>query len=149
MRDQSADRYKTQAYKERDSLIIVLSKVWPSHLMRHPESDTEWAKGHSHTLIVCVHSPAGRCAWHIPDVDAPKFAHLKMKDHEWIKADGAERYERLLAWEPSTAPASAAFGSLGGKARAAKLTDARKREIARSAALTRWAGHTKKTKQSA
>jgi hypothetical protein len=36
-------------------------------------------------------------------------------------------------------PAAKALGSRGGKARAAKLSSARKREIAKSAARKRWA----------
>jgi hypothetical protein len=35
-------------------------------------------------------------------------------------------------------PAAVALGSLGGKARAKKLSDKKKREIAKKAAQTRW-----------
>ncbi len=41
---------------------------------------------------------------------------------------------------------ASAFAQLGGLARAAKLSKARKAEIARAAAVVRWAGHTPKTK---
>src|SRR5678815_1457495 len=146
MSEQQPERYERRALFERDALIAVLSKVWPSHLMRHPNDDAAWFKSHSQSLIVCVHSPAGRLAWHIADEDAPRFAHLKMRDHEWIPADGAERYERLLAWNPSDAPTSVSqlTGRMGGKARAENMTAARRSESARSAALTRWAGHATK-----
>lgn len=146
MSQQSPERYQTRALFERDALIAVLSKVWPSHLMRHPGDDVAWFKGHDLSLIVCIHSPAGRLAWHIADEDAPLFAHLRTRDHEWIPADGENRYERLATWNPRTSPASVAMARSGGKARAAKLTDARRSEISRSAALTRWAGHKKAEK---
>ena len=46
-------------------------------------------------------------------------------------------------------PAAVALGRLGGakggKARAAKLSPQRRREIARSAVLTRWAKHKQKS----
>ena len=144
-KDEAKNRYQTRAYYERDTLIAVLTKIWPSHLMRHPADDVKWLERHSQTWIVCVHSPAGRLAWHISDDDVKHFEHLKVKSHEWIAADGAERYQRLATWNPKREPASVSFGRSGGKARASKLSQARRSEIARSAALTRWAGHTPTT----
>ena len=51
---------------------------------------------------------------------------------------------------PAKNPAAVALGRLGGlkggKARAKKLSKARRREIAIKAATTRWAGHKKKKK---
>jgi len=138
---ETPNRYKSRAYYERDTLVAVLTRIWPSHLMRHPSDDAEWFKSHSQSLIVCVHAPCGRLAWHISDEDAERFAHLKQKQHEWIAADGAERYERLETWSPEREPASVSFGRSGGRARANALSHARRVEIARSAALTRWAGH--------
>jgi hypothetical protein len=40
---------------------------------------------------------------------------------------------------PQKNPAAVALGALGGKARARQLSPARRREIARKAALARWA----------
>lgn len=137
---ESRNRYESRAYFERDSLIVVLSKVWPSHLMEHPPDDA-WFKTHNQAWIVCVHSPVGRLAWHIADEDLPRFVHLKQRMHEWMPADGAKRYERLAAWAPRRVPASVAMASSGGKARAARLSAVKRSEIARAAALTRWAGH--------
>jgi hypothetical protein len=49
--------------------------------------------------------------------------------------------------KPAKNPAAVALGrlgaALGGKARAAKLSARRRREIARKAAAKRWAGHAK------
>lgn len=42
---------------------------------------------------------------------------------------------------------AAAFAQSGGLARAAKLSKARKSEIAKAAAAARWAGHTPKRKR--
>lgn len=138
------NRYQNRAYYERDVMVRALSKVWPSHLMRHPSDDAEWFKGHSQAWIVCVHAPCGRLAWHIADDDLPRFAHLKTREHEWIAADGAERYERLDALDARRVPATTAMARSGGQARARALDGARRNEIARNAALTRWAGHEKK-----
>lgn len=55
----------------------------------------------------------------------------------------SKRYE--LEPKEHTSYASA-FASLGGKARAAKLSKARQSEIGQTAAAARWAGHRKKNR---
>jgi hypothetical protein len=41
-RIQELKEQKNQAYQERDMLVAALSKVLPSHLCRHPDSDMAW-----------------------------------------------------------------------------------------------------------
>jgi hypothetical protein len=92
---------KDAAYRERDQLVAVLSKIWPSHLTTdpHTEPDDEWHN------IVCVHTPAGQATWHIHDSELPLFTHLmeptvgprRPECPGWDGHTTEQKYERLAS----------------------------------------------------
>lgn len=95
---QAAVKSKDQAYAERDMLVAALSKVYPSHLLRHPDSDTSWEDDWRN--IICVHLPTGQATWHVHDTEWHLFMHLTP---DGVPCDGwdghttPEKYERLSA----------------------------------------------------
>lgn len=90
-----AESAKNGAYRERDRLVCVLSRLWPSHIALHKgEWDDEWRN------IVCVHAPTGQLTWHIHDSELPMFEHLSVQADHWDGHTTAEKYQRLEAWRP-------------------------------------------------
>lgn len=90
----SLEKSKDSAYKERDSLVRYLSTQYPSHLMRHPDSDTEWED--DWRWIVCIHSVAGQMTWHIHDSELYGFGHLvRTQFNDWDGHTTEEKYKRL------------------------------------------------------
>jgi len=88
-----AEESKNNAYWERNQLVGVLSRLYPSHLARHDEADKTWEDDWRN--IVCIHTPVGQATWHLHDNDMPMFVHLeKGKDH-WDGHTTQEKYERL------------------------------------------------------
>lgn len=85
---------KNYAYYERDQLVCVLSKLFPAHLTKHPESDLSWEK--DWMTIVCVHLPTGQATWHIPDSELKYFTHLKYETNHWDGHTTEEKYDRLM-----------------------------------------------------
>lgn len=88
---------KDTAYSERDRLVVALSKVFPSHLCRHPDEDADWED--DWRWIVCVHLPTGQATWHIHDSERSWFAHLSVRDNHWDGHSTEEKYSRLAALE--------------------------------------------------
>jgi len=84
---------KHGAYNERDRLVAVLSKLWPSHLADHPADDLTWDD--EWRTIVCVHSPVGQLTWHIKDGEQPLFVHLSKGDNDWDGHTTEQKYQRL------------------------------------------------------
>ena len=93
---------KDAAYDERNRVVAALSKLWPSHLARHPESDATWER--DWMTIVCIHSPMGQLTWHVHDSQGEHFAHLNDGENHWDGHDTIEKYRRL-ALLPATPPA--------------------------------------------
>lgn len=86
-------RSKSSAYAERNQLVAFISKLYPSHLCRHPESDKEWED--AWRWIACIHSPKGQLTWHIHQSEKKQFAHLKEKPAHWDGHTTAQKYARL------------------------------------------------------
>jgi len=87
---------KDGAYRERDRLVAALSKLLPSFLARHPDSDTEWDA--DWRWIVFVDAPAGQLSWHIHDSELPMFDHLeRLEGEHWDGHTTPQKYERLAA----------------------------------------------------
>lgn len=84
---------KDAAYTERDQLVCALSKVFPAHLCRHPEEDTEWED--DWRWIVCVHLPTGQATWHIHDSERDWFDHLSVQPNHWDGHTTEMKYQRL------------------------------------------------------
>ena len=84
---------KDLAYWERNQLVAALSKMCPSHLCRHEDSDAEWENDWRN--IVCVHTPADQITWHIHDSELPYFEHLHYSDNHYDGHSNEEKYIRL------------------------------------------------------
>ncbi len=69
--------HKDIAYWERDQLILFLTKLFPSHLEKHPIEDEKWPVELRN--IVMIETPKGQLAWHIHDKELNEFNHLKLK----------------------------------------------------------------------
>jgi hypothetical protein len=103
------EKEKNQAYWERNQLVSALSKIFPSHLAKHPESDKEWED--DWRTIVVIYLPADKnrefkdsigspvcdyqMTWHIHDHDLPMFDHLQYEEYEWDGHTTEEKYRRL------------------------------------------------------
>jgi hypothetical protein len=104
------EKEKNQAYWERNQLVAALSKIFPSHLAKHPESDKEWDK--DWRTIVVIYLPADKnkefaglkdspicdyqMTWHIHDHDIPMFDHLNYDYfYCWDGHSTEEKYKRL------------------------------------------------------
>lgn len=96
---------RERAFRERDSMINALSKVWPAHLVRPLAVDPSF--GPDYQWSVCIHTPVGMLAWRICDTTLPTYGHLEAQRGE-LHTDGGhvfkEKYERLSRlprlWEP-------------------------------------------------
>lgn len=80
------------AYTERNALVAALSRMYPSHLMKHgddPQWDPEWL------WIVCIDSPAGQLSWHLHDAHLPMFSHLVEQPNDWDGHTTEEKYARV------------------------------------------------------
>ena len=86
---------KDAAYQERDRLVAALSKLFPSHLARHPDSDPSWDD--EWRWIVCVHLPTGQATWHIHESEFAWFTHLVVGTNHWDGHDTDTEYDRLAA----------------------------------------------------
>jgi len=76
---------------ERDLLVAVLSRIWPSHIAPAGQSKLVWSE------VVCIHSPAGKLAWGLPIDRAHWFAHLARTANDWDGHSAGERDRRLRA----------------------------------------------------
>jgi len=86
---------KHQAYNERNRLVAFISKLYPSHMTRHPpdpEWDVEWLN------IVCVHAPFGQLTWHIKLDELDLFSHLNMANNDWDGTTTEEKYKLIEEW---------------------------------------------------
>lgn len=108
---------KDGAYRERDQLVCALSKVFPSRLERHPDSDTAWENDWRWIVYIDIPTrypvvfgdmrdmlPESRSfltsikqvSWHIHDSELPMFAHLRRDIRiGWDGHSTEEKYERL------------------------------------------------------
>lgn len=89
---------KDTAYSERNRLVCALSKLFPSRLERHPDSDTAWED--DWRWIVFIDTPKGQASWHIHDSELAWFDHLKRTDgNSWDGHSTAEKYARIERFE--------------------------------------------------
>lgn len=91
---------RDRAYKERNALACLLTKLYPAQLLRHEDSDTSWENDWRN--IVCILLPTGQVTWHIHDSEMPLFKHLTgvIGVDGCTKWDGhttEEKYARIAA----------------------------------------------------
>jgi len=88
------EEQKNNAYNERNRLVALLSKIFPSALGQHDpedkELDQDWLN------IVFITLPTGQCSWHIHDSELYLFSHLKLdKNIKWDGHSTDEKYKRI------------------------------------------------------
>ncbi len=118
--DIPARRVATEkAFRERDALVVALSKIWPSHLMRSPGRDPSFAVDYQ--WIVCIHSPMGPLAWRINDSQLGTYGHCeRILENHWDGINTAQKYERLASLEVMRVPRSPVPHSKPKRRRATK-----------------------------
>lgn len=89
--ERSAHARERRYQAERDLLVAVLSKIWPSHIRSAARRTLVW------TDVICIHSPAGQLAWGLPVDRAHWFAHLERVACTWDGHSAGERDSRLRA----------------------------------------------------
>jgi len=84
---------KDLVYRERNELVALLSKIYPSHLSRHTkeenvDKDYQW--------MICIHFPTGQGRWHLRKREREATRHLKWKQKcKWDGHSTEEKYERI------------------------------------------------------
>jgi hypothetical protein len=116
LREQATIESKDNAYRERNQLVAFISKLYPSHLAMHPDSDESWERDWMN--IVCIHAPFGQLTWHIHDSEIGLFSHLQYVEGDWDGHSTEEKYNRIaaaLSGEPTLPPdpLGDAFATLG------------------------------------
>lgn len=83
-------------YKERNQLVLLLTKIYPSHLSKHTakEWEDDWRN------IVCIHTPKDQATWHIHDSELKYFKHLMFRKDHWDKHTVNQKYNRLRKITP-------------------------------------------------
>lgn len=100
-----------KAYWERNQLVAALSKLFPSHLAKHPESDPSWEDDWRTIVVIKIPNKTkiffydGRDAtriedvqltWHIHDSEISMFDHLEYDTRfVWDGHTTEEKYKRL------------------------------------------------------
>ena len=100
---------KNNAYWERNQLVVVLSKLFPSYLTKHPETDQNWDSDWRTIVVinipVQIYDVCGKelrgvtefyqFTWHIHDSEVALFDHLNYQDNKWDGHTTEEKYKRL------------------------------------------------------
>ena len=98
-REQWAFDNQYEIYAERDLLVSVLARLWPSHVMSH----TKAPDAPSRKRVICIHSPAGKLAWTIPTDLEPIYQRMATcGENDWDGCTIAEKRSRLRAFAEST-----------------------------------------------
>lgn len=86
---------KDAAYLERNQLVALLSKLFPSGTKRTA------IEGWSEDWHGCVYIdlPTGQASWHYHDSQAHLFAHLPAYSGEWDGHTTEQKYERITAMD--------------------------------------------------
>lgn len=97
---------KDAAYQERNRLVAVLARMFPSGIARTdiPGWDPEW---HG---CVFIDLPTGQASWHYHDSEAAQFAALPPYAKPWDGHSTEEKYGRLAALLSQPAPTPAPCG---------------------------------------
>jgi len=108
---------KDAAYTERDKLVCALSKLFPSALERHPESDTTWENDWRWIVFIDIpvreyltygdqrNGPGPhfkdeikQVTWHIHDSELSMFDHLpRFTGRAWDGHTTPQKYLRLTS----------------------------------------------------
>jgi hypothetical protein len=86
--------HKDRAYLERNKLVALLSKVFPSGKKKTA------IEGWSEDWHGCVYIdlPTGQASWHYHDSQASLFEHLPLYQGAWDGHTTDEKYERIQSF---------------------------------------------------
>jgi hypothetical protein len=91
------EKDKDLAYRERNKLVAILTKFFPSFLAKEADNYLNFYNIH---WIVYIETPQGQLSWHIPDLDLFLFDGVERRDtYVWDGHSTEEKYERLLHLE--------------------------------------------------
>jgi len=79
--------HASEVYRERDLLVGALARLYPSHRMAHTKAGGK--------PTICIHTPAGQCAWALSDALADLLDDIPLTDNDWDRAKVADRHARL------------------------------------------------------
>lgn len=83
---------KDAAYLERNQLVALLSKVFPS--VRSKTAIEGWSDDWHQVVYISL--PNGQASWHFHDSQQYLFKHLPfIKDYSWDGHTTEEKYERV------------------------------------------------------
>lgn len=90
----AARRHRKRAFGERNEVIGVLARLWPSHVMPVTSHLTPLSAGR---VALCIHSPAGLLCWIITEEEAvDEFPTLdRIGENHWDRSTRKIRSERL------------------------------------------------------
>ena len=81
-------------HKERDQLIALLAKLYPSSLERHVPEDDEWPD--DWRWVIIIELPTGQISWHVPDSELNLFDHVaRLQGRLWDGALDDVKYARI------------------------------------------------------
>ena len=92
-----------EIYAERDLLVAVLARLWPSHMMYHTHSVKS-------RIVVCLHSPVGKLTWSVPDEKLDWYReHVEFGENDFDGCRTSAKRARLETFlrQPSRFPADA------------------------------------------
>lgn len=105
---ESLKKQKDNAYWERNQLVAVLSRLFPSYLTKHPETDQNWDDDWRTIVVINIpvitrdctgrkidYTETKQLTWHIHDSEVTLFDHLIYQDNEWDGHNTEEKYRRL------------------------------------------------------
>jgi len=91
------EKDKDLAYRERNKLVALLTKFFPSFLVKEADNYLNFYNIH---WIVYLETPKGQLSWHIPDLDLFLFEGVRrMETYIWDGHTTEEKYQRLLQLE--------------------------------------------------
>jgi len=91
------EKDKDSAYKERNKLVALLTKFFPSFLAKENDAYLNFYNIH---WVVYLETPKGQLSWHIPDLDLFLFDGVRrMATYIWDGHTTEEKYERLSKLE--------------------------------------------------
>lgn len=98
---------KDKAYYERNQLLLVLCKLFPSYRALHDINDTEWEKNWRNIIVVKItqyieNKPVVKhLTWHIHDSELQHFEFLPLDESfEWDGLKTEEKYDILRSISP-------------------------------------------------
>ena len=104
------EHVKNVAYSERDMLVALISKVFPSYLTKHDPNYEDWDREWMNICVIDM--PTGQCSWHTKDNELPLFSHLKYKENNWDGHTTIEKYIRLVNYNGGSSSSERELSSI-------------------------------------